>query len=104
MDFEELMNEYLNIFGCQKICKWIYKYICTGEMAKIWIRIIFKGYFIWIFEYLNICAHHWSMPLGQSRQSGQSSRLGKYRQSGQYMHPGILYNDGNLGNYEYQGN
>ena len=73
-------NKYTNIQ--------IYKYIHTGEMAKI--QIIFEGYFIWIFEYLNICAHHWSMPLGQSRQSGQSRHLGKYRQSVQYMHQGIL--------------
>ena len=27
-------------------------------MAWIWIQIIFKGQFIWIFEYLNIRAHH----------------------------------------------
>ena len=59
LDVQEFTNEYLNIFGCPKVFKWITKYIYIGEMAQIQIRIIFEGHFIRIFEYSNICAHHW---------------------------------------------
>ena len=58
-DFWEFTNEYSNIFGCPKIYEWISKYIPTGEMARIRIRIIFERHFFRIFEYSNICAHHW---------------------------------------------
>ena len=60
-DFWEFTNEYLNIFGCPKIYEWISEYIRTREMARIRIRIIFEGHFVRIFEYSNICAHHWGI-------------------------------------------
>ena len=75
------MGKYSNIFAffenlwtniriysvVQKIDEWISEYIRTGEMARIRIQIIFEGHFIRIFEYSNICAHHWvSQSVGQS--------------------------------------
>ena len=62
-NFWEFTNKYLNIFGCPKIYEWISEYIRTGEMARIRIQIIFKGHFIWIFEYSNIWAHHCLTPV-----------------------------------------
>ena len=58
-DFWQFTNEYSNIFGCPKIYEWISEYIRIGEMARIRIRIIFERHFFRIFEYSNICAHHW---------------------------------------------
>ena len=57
-DCQEFTNKYLNVLSCPKIYEWISKYIRTRNMARIRIRIIFEGHFVWIFKYLNIHAHH----------------------------------------------
>ena len=46
-----LPNKYLNIFGCHLFTKLISKYICTPELERIQIEILFDGHFIQIFEY-----------------------------------------------------
>ena len=45
-------NEYPNILGWNTFTKQISEYIRSPEIAQIRIRIIFKGHFIRIFEYL----------------------------------------------------
>ena len=44
-------NEYPNIFGCHIFTKGVSKYICTPEIAKIQIQIIFEGDSIQLFKY-----------------------------------------------------
>ena len=44
-------NKYPNIFGCHTFTERISEYIHTPEIARIQIRIIFKGSFIQIFKY-----------------------------------------------------
>ena len=47
-----VLNEYPNIFECNIFSEPISEYICTPEIARIRIRIIFEGHFTQIFEYL----------------------------------------------------
>ena len=56
LDATYLPSKYPNIFGRPKIYEQISKHICTGEMSRIWIQILFEGHFNQIYEYLNICA------------------------------------------------
>ena len=44
-------NKYPNIFGSHIFTKQLSEYICTPEIARIRIQIIFEGNFIQIFEY-----------------------------------------------------